>query len=547
MHYDHAPIDQLLIDLLKPSRHAADHLALVQHIYNRPGPHMALLQRSERDRHRRSSTPMWLRAVRLLIERAEEGDGLAMFHLGRWNRLGIGMAEDPEQARQWYELGAENGHSGCMLHFARMIAEQQPEQARQWLQQAQALGDPASHAFWAHIFADQAQDHLEHGVSLGDPFAMLLMGERLLKNNPTYDVNRAMKLLMQAHDAHVSEASIRLAHIYEHGLHGQPLKPDAALFWSSEAAGLGHPFGCGMYGRLIRKHNPTEALRQLRYSAMLGETHFLFELGDLLMSEGTRPRDQREAVHWWQMGVNIGQTQSMSALAWALTQGRGCKADPQAAMALHERAAALGQPEAQISLGVALMNGEHIEANPERGFNLFVLASLQEEPNALFLQGMAWEQGDGTSQDLEQAYRCYLQAAQLGLPKAAFAVAMAHIWGEGATKDLPAGAKWMSYAAEAGHSPAQVYLGMMFRYGYGVKPSDRLAKKWLQKAIDQGDPLGMREMALLLQDEDPSEHDDAIRRLMGAAAAQGNRDALEWIQEHWPKAPEWLLAMTRQS
>ena len=56
---NYGAFDQALIQLLADSRCPGDHLNLVKHIYNRPGPQSRLLQLAERDRNHHKAASRW--------------------------------------------------------------------------------------------------------------------------------------------------------------------------------------------------------------------------------------------------------------------------------------------------------------------------------------------------------------------------------------------------------------------------------------------------------------------------------------------------------
>jgi TPR repeat protein len=539
----YARFDQVLIDLLADSRCALDHLNLVKHIYNRPGPQWGLLQLAERDRNHRKAPSRWPQAKQHLIDLAQSDDPWAMFHLGRWCRLGIGMNIDIEQAIQWFEYGAHHGHSGCMISLAKLIHEDQPDEARRWLKHALDLGDVMAHAHWAQCFPNEATEHLAAGKGLEEPMALLLWADHVMED----DLGGAVKALYQAAEQHVSEACIKLSFLHEHGQHGVPESEPLAMHWAAEAANLGSAFGCGMYGRMLIQRNPKEAISQMRRSVMLGEEFFIYELSRQLLLQGKRPHQLKESVRWLRHGAALGQPLCMNMLADMLRFGKGCKANPRAAYEWHQKAAELGDPESQVSVAIACMRGEVVPVDKKRAFNLLHLASLQEDADAIYLLGVAWERGDGTEKDLYQAHLCYRQAADLGSLKAVFQVGMNHFWGEGIPKDVPEGVKWIKKAADRGHADAQVFLGFMFRSGSGVTKNKRLARTWFQRAADQNYASGQYELAQLLQSMPEGPHEQEIHRLMSAAAAQGHEEAMQWIKDHWPEQPSWLKELTGQA
>ena len=540
---NYGAFDQALIQLLADSRCPDDHLNLVKHIYNRPGPQGRLLQLAERDRNHHKATSLWPRAQQFLLDLAQGGNPLAMFHLGRWHRLGIGCNPNPEQATQWCEMGAQLGHTGCMITLARLVLKESPEQARAWLQQAQQQGDPMVHAHWSQCFADEADEQLALGVALKDPTALLFWSDHIAAKDPA----GALAALYQAAEHHISEACVRLSYAHGQGQLGVPESADLALHWAAEAADLGNAFGCGMYGRLLVRRNPLEAISQMRRSVLLGEPFFIYELSRQLLLQGKRPNQLKECIRWLRLGAQANDVLCMNMLGDLLRQGQGCKANPTEALKWHEKAAALGDPDSQVSVAIACMWGEVTPQDQTRAFNLLHLASLQEDPHALFMLGLAYERGDGTEKNLRQAHACYQQAAQLGSVKALLQVGMNHFWGEGIPQDVPEGAKWIKQAADQGSADAQVFLGYMFRSGTGVTKNKRLARKWLQRAADQNHASGQYELAMLLESMDDDTLKEEVRRWMSAAAAQGHEEAKAWIEARWPNQPEWLKKLKAEA
>jgi uncharacterized protein len=537
---NHTPIDAQIAQIIDPSRCAQDRLNLVKHLYNRPGSQWRLLQLAERDRYHKKAVSFWPQAIEYLLNLAETGDLLAMFHLGRWHRLGIGVHEDADQAHDWYLKGAEGGHTGCMINLARLIHENQPNEAKGWFSQALKWGDPKAHAFWGCCFEEDATEQFAIGKALQEPYALLFWADRQMELKQQAPGGEILSALMLAAENHISEACLRLASIHQAGLLGLSASEKLALHWAAEAAHLGEPMGCGLYGRLLDEQSPREAISQLRRSAMLGESYYLHELSRQLVLLGKKPQHFRESVHWLKKSAQCGDVRSMTMLARALRHGYGCKPNRQTALEWDEKAAELGQAESQIAVAMACILGNDRPEDKSRGFNLLVLASLQEDPEALYMQGVAWMRGDGTEKNSEQAFECYQQAADMGLVKAIVQLGMCHIWGEGTPKNIPEGVKWIKKAADLGSDEGQLFLGMMFKYGHGVQKSKRLALKWLNLAAKQDHASAQYELAMLYQDIDEDKHRLDVQRLMSTAAAQGHDEAKSWIKTHLPEQPQWL-------
>jgi TPR repeat protein len=68
-----------------------------------------------------------------------------MFAVGAMLGGGHDLAEDRAEARRWYKMAAEKGHSHAQMMLGRFLARGlggpvETKEARQWLQRAQASG-----------------------------------------------------------------------------------------------------------------------------------------------------------------------------------------------------------------------------------------------------------------------------------------------------------------------------------------------------------------------------------------------------------------------
>jgi hypothetical protein len=85
-----------------------------------------------------------------LEETAQAGNEFAMFHLGRWYRLGYGVKIDLEKAFEWYRNGAQTGSSRCLVNVARCTVQDDVKAAISMFEDAAVrLGDISAHCFWA--------------------------------------------------------------------------------------------------------------------------------------------------------------------------------------------------------------------------------------------------------------------------------------------------------------------------------------------------------------------------------------------------------------
>lgn len=89
------------------------------------------------------------------LHRAEEGDAVAAFNLGRMYADGRGVAVDDHQAFEWFQKAARKGLPDAKLSLgvAYLFAkgtEQNPRQACKIFKQAMRKGDQSGKEFYKH-------------------------------------------------------------------------------------------------------------------------------------------------------------------------------------------------------------------------------------------------------------------------------------------------------------------------------------------------------------------------------------------------------------
>jgi TPR repeat protein len=77
--------------------------------------------------------------------------------------------------------------------------------------------------------------------------------------------------------------------------------------------------------------------------------------------------------------------------------------------------------------------------------------------------------------------------------------------------------------------------------GDGVAINYRLGASWFQKAADLGNAEAMYELATFHIEGDGVEADpDKVKHWMFKAAALGQEQAVDWVNENYPEQPDWL-------
>ena len=536
-------IDQIVWSIIKDSNNADDYLDYLRHTQDRKAGQEEAFEAALRCWGGPEAPRLFGKAVEALESLAHDGNTCAMFHLGRWYRLGYGVAVDSARGIGWYERGVKAGSSKCMINLARSMATSDPQAAANLYERAVVeLGDMSAHCYWADIDKDNHDSHIELAASHGDAYSLCFLAElRLSKLNPDEDPQPCLDLLHKSADKGASYACIRLGQIHKDGLHGQEVDEDLAKLWFKEGASLGNELACAIYGKYCLDSDEADALIYLQRAAMLGEAIGQAELGNHLAWNGKTAELQATGAEWLRASAKQGYISAFGKLALVLDEKPELEAQPEEQLHWLKKGHEKGLADCQTQLGLYYMRRNPFEGALEEAHNLFQIASLQGHTRAMYFLGQSFKSGHGVEVDLEQAFRCFLSAANDRLVIAALRVGVAYMIGQGVQKNYAAGAKWLKKAADAGHGDAQAYLGVMFSCGYGVEINNEIALKWLKSAAKLESPMGLRELGLLYEAGLVVEQDmEKAAKLMAKAASLGDEEAVRWIEEKFPDKPAWL-------
>lgn len=536
-------LDQLVWSLIKDSCNPLDFLDYLRHTINRPAQQEEAFQAASNHWFRREEPRHFGKAVAALEEMALEGNEFAMFHLGRWYRLGYGVPSDSEKGMGWYRRGTQEGSSRCLINVARYTASEDVESAIAMFQKAaEEMGDLSAHCFWADHDKKNYDHHLELGASSGDAFAMYCLAFERLKSLDSVEASLPwIDLLKRSAEKGESYACTQLGQIYRNGYHGFAKDLDTSRYWLRKAVALGNETACAILGRDLLEEEEAVSLVMLKRGAMLGDAFAQSVLGFHITWHGKSHEEQMEGVTWLRAASEQGHRPAMNKLAEALQNERGPEVVAGETLHWLKKGSSLGVADCQTALGINYIQGSLIDRNEEKAHNLFHLASLQGDCWGTYLLGLTYENGHGTEKDLKHAFKCFLESAKKGSIKGAYKVGVAYLWGEGVEEDIPAAARWLKSAANSGDADSQAYLGMLFSYGHGVEESSEIALYWLQQSAKQDSPIGLRELAKMYEAGEGVDGDMAeATRLMAKAASLGDYKAKAWIEKNCPEKPVWL-------
>lgn len=179
----------------------------------------------------------------VLAERAEAGDGAAMFGLAC--RAGWTEPKDPQLALQWLQRAADHGNAHAQLLWAGVLlgpANYQPEQARLFLLAAAKQGHPVARMQLGMMALDQgdtaeAVRWLRAAAEVGDREVQMAFAQMLADGEAgiPVDLAEATRWRRSAAERGQPSGQLVIGLAYRDGL-GLPRDPVEALFWLLLAA-----------------------------------------------------------------------------------------------------------------------------------------------------------------------------------------------------------------------------------------------------------------------------------------------------------------------
>lgn len=160
-------------------------------------------------------------------------------------------------------------------------------------------------------------------------------------------------------------------------------------------------------------------LIQTRKSAEKGDPSAQNNLGVMYERGEGVPKNNLEAVKWYQLSAEQGNRYAQCNLAMMHQFGRGIPKNEYKAVQWFQKSAQQGYSEAQLML--ALMHNQQqggLRSNPILEFNLYLSAAKQGHHQAEYIVGLYYEEGYGVPKNLKEAKKWLGLAAQGGITDA---------------------------------------------------------------------------------------------------------------------------------
>lgn len=231
-------------------------------------------------------------------------------------------------------------------------------------------------------------------------------------------------------------------------------------------------------------------LAALRVKALAGDAGAQYSLGLAYhLGRDGAERDGREAVRWYEMAAERGDTAAMVNAAIILIEelpddgGEQRRADCAKGHALLQNAAAKGFVNAQHVLGEYYRDGKGVPADPEQAVKWFETAGGNGFGRSCDAASMLhYERGD-----LENAGKWFLRGAELGNPRSAFNAGVFYENGEGGfPEDADQAFRHFLKAARLGNANGMREVGRYYLRGYARPADPARAKYWLLMARENG-------------------------------------------------------------
>ena len=252
----------------------------------------------------------YLTALKLALPRAENGDGAAQTLLAEIYANGLGVRQDSDEARKWYEKAAEKGIPDAQLQFALMLIDG-----------TLVSQDP-----------DRAFILMRRAAEAGKPLAQFNLAQMLSESG---SLSEAVGWYEKAAEAKLADAQYAMAQIYAEGVGGKPRDMEEARRWLSLAA---------------RSNFDTAQV----------------DLGTWMVEGRGGPVDFAEGFAWLKRAADSGNVAAWNRVAKLYQAGIGVDPDPIAAAAWYMRARQAGLVDKTMESFLEGLTEEQIQSAEER-------------------------------------------------------------------------------------------------------------------------------------------------------------------------------------
>ena len=294
---------------------------------------------------------------------ARATDPASMFAVAKLYGSGNGVPEDDAKALAWYRKAAALGYSDAQINLVAMATriygdKLNPALAVEWMQKAADQGNPVAETKMADWYRDGWGVEKDEARAVALDYAAALQGYAEAESDygaarrDAGDTADAVVWLQKAAEHGDGFGAYRLCLLYydaNDDAHGLPLCRQAA---AQELPAAQDTMGrIYLYGKGVPR-DEGQALAWFRKSADQGYYDAQYMLG--LMAEENK--NMKEAHGWYAKSAQQGFPDAEDKLGWMYLNGIGVDKNPDTAVAWLQKAAAQGSQYAQQTLGGLMAN-----------------------------------------------------------------------------------------------------------------------------------------------------------------------------------------------
>ena len=447
-----------------------------------------------------------------LVQKAENGDPEAQYHLGACYDGGSGVGRDMAKAVEWYKKAAAQGFLKAQFRLGHIYECSACACAKQDCQKCPVKVDMPKSFQWRREAAEggmvEAQILLgkrlsEYGSFRDDEEARIWLkkaalngseeAEQILKTVPSYGRKPFSADLVVKAESGSSEDQLSLGRCYLYG-EGVAKDIDLAIKWLKKAAENNSYIGntkidaqlllANIYEKDSKKYNAQEALYWNRAAAESGDIPSKIKTAEILL-----------------INKKISDASKKEAEQYLLD------------------ACTSGNPEADLKLAEFYL--DYDEKKKQLALPLLYQAAGKGVGRAAYLIGLIFKEGKITEKNSKKALEWFLNAKRLG-----YSSVQDEIDAYQKNPTRPELSNDLIQKANSGDKESELALGQIYYYGEGIRPDYYEAEKWLRRAADKNDAKACRYLGelhsrdLLIEDQ-----------LYSIASNHGIENAKPWLQE----------------
>ena len=431
----------------------------------------------------------------LMQAEANNGNGLALYDLGRMYLLGLGCTKDESSASSFFlkaltafekmERSAKNAdywqYRIGKLYACGHGVDQDFALAATWFEKAVA----ANNSFAAYALASQY--YRGQGVDQDDARAFNLYS--MAANHSTKPNAYAQyQLGVMWKDGIGTEADKSISDswytkAYQGFLRIEQDMADDKLYYRLGSMNL---HGTGTTVDLIK------AKEYFEKSVKLGNTDALYSLGKLYLDNSFEEYNPVKAIFYLTKAANENNTFAQYTLGKLLLKGELTEKNIPEALRWLQKASDADNSFAKYLLGKTLVTGDGVEPNMAKGIELLKQAAGQNNIYAHYFLGKILADGIITPQEIKEAIYYLTNAANKEFDPAQYRLAKLYLSLPESDENTKSGLYWLEKAVSQQNQYAQYQLGKMLLYGQRIDQDIDRGLELLKASAAQGNEYAAR-------------------------------------------------------